>query len=67
MTAPGHTACPRCGRHIMPASDATGRPIQLDPTIPVYVLDRDGDGGAVWVRWIDRSVAAEHPINCSKQ
>lgn len=73
MSLPAHyatTKCRNCGRKIIfvTAVNAAGQQmtIPLDPSEPIYVRQRNGDGGAVWAQDTSRELLVSHFATCSK-
>lgn len=57
------TPCRTCGAPILIVSVQDGdanRIAQLDPHVPVYYRESDGEGGHVWLRDTSRQIVARH-------
>lgn len=72
MSLPAHyatTKCRGCGRDVVfvTATNARGEQVKvpLDPSAPVYVRQRDGDGGAVWGQDTSGELMVSHFATCS--
>lgn len=66
LPAPHYVAqsCRTCGASVLPVSavDSQGRHVTvlLDPTVPVYCRQTDGEGGQVWIQEPSRQLQARH-------
>lgn len=72
MALPPHyatTPCRGCGKPVLFVTTINARGEQvnvpLDPVAPVYVRQRDGDGGAVWAQDTSRELLVSHFATCS--
>lgn len=62
MTAPLYVTspCPACGKPVVAALGIGARKLILDPGVPVYARESDGEGGAVWLQEKQETTMAVH-------
>lgn len=61
------TQCTLCGAAVIPATDANGKPIELDAAVPVYLAEIDREPARPVVFWaqVDGAFArVEHRHVC---
>lgn len=57
------TPCRTCGRSVIFVRVVDGdrsSNVALDPSVPVYCRESDGEGGHVWLRDTSRQIVARH-------
>lgn len=60
------TPCRGCGKPVIFVRTAEGKTVPLDPVAPIFVRERDGDGGALWAQDRGDSVFVSHFATCSR-
>lgn len=65
---PGYvtTPCRGCGKPVFFVTDCEGKRQVLDARPPIFVRQRDGDGGAIWARDTSGEIAVSHFATCPK-
>lgn len=60
------TPCRGCGKQVIFVTTAEGKTCPLDPVAPVFVRQRDGEGGAVWAQDRSGEILVSHFSTCSR-